>query len=113
MTTPVTTAAAAAGSLVDEAEHGQVDHLAGAAHDKRGRPRVDPVYYWFLIPTLALFTLAITVPAVLGIFYSFTNFIGFADSSENSAASCVQATITSSAAPSAAWNAPASLRHSS
>ena len=37
-----------------------------------GTPRVDPIYYWFLIPTLALFTLAITVPAVLGIFYSFT-----------------------------------------
>ncbi|WP_353813821.1 carbohydrate ABC transporter permease [Agromyces sp. SYSU T00266] len=41
--------------------------------------RVDPIYYWFLIPTLALFTLTITVPAVLGIFYSFTNFIGFGD----------------------------------
>ncbi|GGI43807.1 raffinose/stachyose/melibiose transport system permease protein [Agromyces flavus] len=79
MSTPITTAAASAGALVDEAEHGQVDHLAGAAHDKRGRPRVDPIYYWFLIPTLVVFTLAITVPAVLGIFYSFTNFIGFGD----------------------------------
>lgn len=79
MTTPITPAAASAGSLVDEAEHGRVDHLAGSAHDKRGRTRVEPIYYWFLVPTLALFTLAITVPAVLGIFYSFTNFIGFGD----------------------------------
>lgn len=79
MTTPITPAAASAGSLVDEAEHGRVDHLAGSAHDTRGRTRVEPIYYWFLVPTLALFTLAITVPAVLGIFYSFTNFIGFGE----------------------------------
>lgn len=79
MTTPITPAAAAAGSLVDEVEHGRVDHLAGASHDKRGRTRVDPIYYWFLVPTLVLFTLAITVPAVIGILYSFTNFIGFGD----------------------------------
>jgi raffinose/stachyose/melibiose transport system permease protein len=79
MTTPITPAAASAGSLVDEAEHGRVDHLAGSAHDQRGRTRVEPIYYWFLVPTLVLFTLAITVPAVLGIFYSFTNFIGFGE----------------------------------
>ena len=40
---------------------------------------MDRIYYLFLVPTLVLFTLAITVPAVLGIFYSFTNFIGFGD----------------------------------
>jgi raffinose/stachyose/melibiose transport system permease protein len=79
MTTPLTTAAASAGSLVEEAEHGRIDHLAGSSHDTRGRTRVEPIYYWFLVPTLALFTLAITVPAVLGIFYSFTNFIGFGE----------------------------------
>jgi raffinose/stachyose/melibiose transport system permease protein len=79
MSTPITTAAASAGSLVDEAEHGHVDHLAGARADRRGRPRVDRIYYLFLVPTLVLFTLAITVPAVLGILYSFTNFIGFGD----------------------------------
>ncbi|MEI5582524.1 MULTISPECIES: carbohydrate ABC transporter permease [unclassified Agromyces] len=79
MTTPITPAAAAAGSLVDEAEHGRADHPAGARHDRKGRSRVDPIYYWFLVPTLVLFTLAITVPAVLGIFYSFTNFIGFGE----------------------------------
>jgi raffinose/stachyose/melibiose transport system permease protein len=79
MSTPIAPAAASAGSLVDDAEHGRTDPLAGAALDGRGRPRVDPVYYLFLIPTLVLFTLAITVPAALGIFYSFTDFIGFGD----------------------------------
>ena len=53
------------------AEHGRVDHLG--RRPASGAP-VDPIYYWFLIPTLVLFTLAITVPAVIGIFYSFTNF---------------------------------------
>ena len=78
MTTPLAPVSAAAGSLVTQAEHGHEDHLAGAT-TKRGRTRIDPVYYWFLIPTLVLFTLFITVPAILGIFYSFTNFIGFGD----------------------------------
>ena len=65
------TAAASAGSLVDEAEHGHVDHLAGAPMTA-GTPAGGPDLLLFLIPTLVLFTLAITVPAVLGIFYSFT-----------------------------------------
>lgn len=43
---------------------------------KRG---VEPIYYLFLIPSLVVFTLAITVPAVIGIFFSFTNSIGFGD----------------------------------
>ena len=43
------------------------------------RRRVDPLYYWFLIPTLIIFTLAITLPAAMGIFFSFTNSIGFGD----------------------------------
>ncbi|MFT2710678.1 MULTISPECIES: carbohydrate ABC transporter permease [Clavibacter] len=41
--------------------------------------RTDPVFYLFLIPTLVLFTLAITLPAALGVFYSFTDSIGFGD----------------------------------
>jgi raffinose/stachyose/melibiose transport system permease protein len=41
--------------------------------------RVEPIYFWFLFPTLALFTLAITVPAVIGIFFSFTNSIGLGE----------------------------------
>ncbi|CCH77838.1 putative ABC-type sugar transport system,permease component [Nostocoides japonicum T1-X7] len=41
------------------------------------RRRVDPVFYAFLVPTLVLFTLAITLPAVMGIVLSFTNSVGF------------------------------------
>lgn len=43
------------------------------------RRRTDPVYYFFLFPALVLFTLAITLPAVLGFGYSFTNSMGFGD----------------------------------
>ncbi|MGK3647655.1 carbohydrate ABC transporter permease [Pseudarthrobacter enclensis] len=43
------------------------------------KPRVDPLYYLFLLPFLAIFTLAVTLPAVLGFVYSFTNSIGFGD----------------------------------
>jgi len=45
----------------------------------RSTRRVEPIYYFFLIPTLVLFTLAITVPAVIGIFFSFTNSIGIGE----------------------------------
>lgn len=78
MTTPITPAAAATGTLLGNAEHGQTDHLVGA-HTRRGKPKVDGVYYLFLLPSLVLFTLAITLPGIVGIFYSFTNFIGFGD----------------------------------
>ena len=43
---------------------------------KRG---VELIYYFFLVPSLVVFTLAITVPAVIGIFFSFTNSIGFGE----------------------------------
>ncbi len=41
--------------------------------------RVEPLYYFFLLPSLVLFTLAITVPGVIGIFFSFTDSIGIGD----------------------------------
>lgn len=44
----------------------------------KSRP-MDPIYYLFLFPALAIFTLAITLPAVLGFGYSFTNSIGFGE----------------------------------
>lgn len=43
------------------------------------RDRVEPLYYLFLFPAVILFTLAITVPAVIGIFFSFTDSIGIGD----------------------------------
>ena len=51
----------------------------GPRHRVLGRVakrRVEPIYYVFLIPTLVLFTLAITVPAITGIVFSFTDSIG-------------------------------------
>lgn len=45
----------------------------------RSRRKVEGIYYLFLLPSLVLFTLAITLPAVIGIFFSFTNSIGFGD----------------------------------
>ena len=45
----------------------------------RKRRGVEGIYYLFLLPTLILFTLAIALPAVMGIFFSFTNSIGFGD----------------------------------
>ena len=45
----------------------------------RRRRKVEGIYYAFLLPSLILFTLAITIPAVIGIFFSFTNSIGFGD----------------------------------
>jgi len=48
----------------------------------RPRPtrRTEKTYYLFLLPALLVFTLAITLPAVMGIVYSFTNSIGFGES---------------------------------
>lgn len=42
-----------------------------------GRRRVEPIYYWFLLPTLLLFTALVLAPALVGIFYSFTDYVGF------------------------------------
>lgn len=46
---------------------------------RRSTRRVEPIYYLFLLPSLVLFTLAITVPGVIGIFFSFTDSIGIGD----------------------------------
>ncbi|GAB3619749.1 sugar ABC transporter permease [Glutamicibacter endophyticus] len=45
---------------------------------KRAR-RVEPMHLIFLVPTLLVFTLCITLPAVMGIFFSFTNSVGYGD----------------------------------
>ena len=56
---------------------------AGDRTTRRSRRRVEPIYYLFLLPSLVLFTLAITVPGVIGIFFSFTDSIGIGDWSFN------------------------------
>lgn len=43
------------------------------------RRRVEPVYWAFLLPVLAVFTLFITYPAIEGFVMSFTNSMGFGD----------------------------------
>ncbi|BCL25395.1 carbohydrate ABC transporter permease [Streptomyces aurantiacus] len=50
---------------------------AAGASRRAGRRRVEPVFYWFLLPTLLLFTALVLLPAVVGIFYSFTDYVGF------------------------------------
>lgn len=50
----------------------------GKNRPRRGT-RVEPIYYLFLLPSLILFTLAITVPGAIGIFFSFTDSIGIGD----------------------------------
>lgn len=49
------------------------------AAPRRHRRPVEGIYYAFLLPALVLFTLSITLPAIMGIFFSFTNSIGFGD----------------------------------
>ncbi|NKY38950.1 carbohydrate ABC transporter permease [Cellulomonas septica] len=45
----------------------------------KDRPRVNRTFYLFLVPTLVLFTLSITLPAVMGITLSFTDSVGFGE----------------------------------
>lgn len=52
---------------------------AGDARARRSTRRVEPIYYFFLLPSLILFTLAITVPGLVGIFFSFTDSIGIGE----------------------------------
>src|SRR6185436_1270461 len=44
----------------------------GRRHD-----RIDPTYYLFLLPGLILFSLFITLPGLVGMFFSFTNYAGY------------------------------------
>ncbi|MDF1487205.1 carbohydrate ABC transporter permease [Tessaracoccus caeni] len=44
---------------------------------RQQRRTVEPIYWFFLLPALAAFTLLITYPAIEGLTMSFTNSIGF------------------------------------
>ncbi|AZZ57054.1 carbohydrate ABC transporter permease [Rathayibacter iranicus] len=46
---------------------------------RRSRRPAERIHYLLLLPALILFTLAVTVPAVTGIFFSFTDSLGFGD----------------------------------
>ncbi|HMR49160.1 MAG TPA: sugar ABC transporter permease [Arachnia sp.] len=53
--------------------------VVGGQTVRRKVRRVEPIYYLFLLPSLILFTLAITIPGAIGIFFSFTDSIGIGD----------------------------------
>jgi raffinose/stachyose/melibiose transport system permease protein len=46
---------------------------------RASRPRVNGTFYLFLLPTIVLFTLCITLPAIMGITFSFTASVGFGE----------------------------------
>jgi raffinose/stachyose/melibiose transport system permease protein len=50
-----------------------------AARAARSGSRIDPTYYWMIIPVLALFAFFITLPALVGVFFSLTNYAGYGD----------------------------------
>ena len=53
--------------------------VVGGKKVRRTKRRVEPIYYLFLLPSLILLTLAITIPGIIGIFFSFTDSIGIGD----------------------------------
>jgi len=53
--------------------------LAAPARPHGRRPGAGRTHYLFLVPALVLFTLAITLPAVMGITLSFTDSVGFGE----------------------------------
>ena len=42
-----------------------------------GRRRIDPTFYWMVLPAVVLFFVFHTVPVLQGIFYSFTDYAGY------------------------------------
>ena len=52
---------------------------AGSQSFRQVRDRTDPTFYWMLIPVLALFAFFITLPALVGVFFSLTNYAGYGD----------------------------------
>lgn len=48
----------------------------GARRSRRGP---EPIAYAFVLPAVALFTVFVVGPAAVGIFYSFTNYVGFGE----------------------------------
>ncbi|MET3901665.1 sugar ABC transporter permease [Paenarthrobacter sp. 4246] len=61
-----------------QGRHGQ-SRQAQSPQKRENRRRVEPIFYLFLVPSLVLFTLAITIPGIIGIFFSFTDSIGIGD----------------------------------
>ena len=45
----------------------------------RSKGKIDPTNYWMIVPVLALFAFFITLPALVGVFFSLTNYAGYGD----------------------------------
>jgi raffinose/stachyose/melibiose transport system permease protein len=52
---------------------------AGSPPVRRSKDRIDPTFYWMILPVLALFAFFITLPALVGVFFSLTNYAGYGD----------------------------------
>lgn len=65
-------------SLAAEAAPTPRDGSAGTPA-ARATSRIDPTYYWMVVPVLALFAFFITLPALVGVFFSLTNYAGYGD----------------------------------
>lgn len=55
------------------------DRTGPAAGSPRQRARVDLAYWLMLVPAVGLFTVFITGPALAGMFFSLTDYVGFGD----------------------------------
>src|SRR6478735_6897430 len=57
-------------------------HVAGelpASKTTSHSTKVEKVYYFMLFPAVALFTFFITLPGLIGMFFSITNYAGYGD----------------------------------
>ncbi|TXR52218.1 carbohydrate ABC transporter permease [Quadrisphaera setariae] len=53
--------------------------MSAAAPARRARKKVDAAFYVMLLPALLLFTLLIIGPALAGMFFSVTNYVGYGE----------------------------------
>lgn len=53
--------------------------MSAAAPVRRARKKVDAAFYVMLLPALVLFTLLIIGPALAGMFFSVTNYVGYGE----------------------------------
>jgi raffinose/stachyose/melibiose transport system permease protein len=58
---------------------GRKNQTSRTAGTSRSKSRIDPTYYWMVVPVLALFAFFITLPALVGVFFSLTNYAGYGD----------------------------------
>ncbi|MGA7147976.1 MAG: sugar ABC transporter permease [Microbacterium sp.] len=50
-----------------------------ATHIRTGGPRAMSAYYWMVVPAVVAFAAFHTLPVIIGVFFSFTNYAGYGD----------------------------------